>query len=227
MADALGQKMGEKPRSTAVRPRRTQLERVQESDRRMLASALKLIGERGYRGTSLSAVGEAAGYSRGLVHERFGSKSVLLWALVKQMLRTWNDESRAHGGARTARADGPARTALDALDELLDNHKRAIEEDRGIRALYALMFEALGPTPDLQPEFRALHQRFRADIEQVLRAGISAGTIRGDLDPKAQAALLLAAQRGIAFQWLLEPHAFSLDAAYQELKQNLRRTLAS
>jgi AcrR family transcriptional regulator len=200
-----------------ARPRRTQQERVAESDQRMLAAALRLIVERGYRGTSLAAIGEAAGYSRGLVHERFGSKAGLLWALTKQILRTWNQESRAHG---------PERTGLDALCDMLDNHRRAIEEDRGIRPFYALMFEAIGPTPDLQPEFRELHVRFRADIERLLRAGIKAKQIRASIDPKAQAALLLATQRGIAFQWLLDPAAFSLEAAYDELKTNLRKALA-
>src|ERR1700753_1547891 len=78
-------------------PRRTQGERVAESDRKMFAAALRLIGERGYRGTSLAAIGEEAGDSRGLVHERFGSKAGLLWALVKQLLRAWNQEGRAPG----------------------------------------------------------------------------------------------------------------------------------
>jgi AcrR family transcriptional regulator len=200
-----------------VKPRRTQQERVAESDQRMLSAALRLIAERGYRGTSLAAIGEAAGYSRGLVHERFGSKEGLLWALTKQILRVWNQESRAHG---------KERTGIDALCDMLDNHRRAIEEDRGIRSFYALMFEAIGPTPDLQPEFRKLHVRFRADIENLLRAGIQSGEIRSDIDPRAQAALLLATQRGIAFQWLLDPTAFSLATAYEEQKQNLRRALA-
>jgi AcrR family transcriptional regulator len=197
--------------------RRTQHERVAESDRRMLAAALRLIGERGYRGTSLAAVGEEAGYSRGLVHERFGSKAGLLWALTKQILRVWNEDSREHHAARTG---------LDALCDMLDDHRRAIEEDRGIRAFYALMFEATGPTPELQPEFRALHVRFRADIERMLREGIATRTIRSDIDPAAQAALLMATQRGIAFQWLLDDSAFSLPAAYEELKRNLRRSLS-
>jgi AcrR family transcriptional regulator len=197
--------------------RRTQQERVAESDQRMLDAALKLIAERGYRGTSLAAIGEAAGYSRGLVHERFGSKAGLLWALTKQILRVWNQESRDHR---------PERTGLDALCDMLDNHRRAIEEDRGIRPFYALMFEAIGPTPDLQPEFRKLHVRFRADIEKLLRKGIEAGTIRNDIDPVAQAALMMATQRGIAFQWLLDPNAFSLEAAYEEQKKNLRKALS-
>jgi AcrR family transcriptional regulator len=200
-----------------VKQRRTQQERVAESDQRMLGAALQLIAERGYRGTSLAAIGEAAGYSRGLVHERFGSKQGLLWALTKQILRVWNQESRSHG---------KERTGLDALCDMLDNHRRAIEDDRGIRSFYALMFEAIGPTPDLQPEFRQLHVRFRADIEKLLRDGIKAGEIRRDIDPEAQAALLLATQRGIGFQWLLDPKAFDLAAAYDELKRNLRKALA-
>lgn len=209
---------GDDPTPGKPRKRRTQSERVAESDSRMLDAALRLIGERGYRGTSLAAIGEAAGYSRGLVHERFGSKSGLLWALVKHMLRVWKLESRARGLT--------GHTGIEALCDLLDNHRRAIEEDRGIRTFYALMFEALGPLPDLLPEFRELHRRFRADIEKALRDGIDAGLIRKDVDPKAQAALLLAAQRGIAFQWLLDPDGFSLVAAYEELKGNLRKALA-
>ena len=86
---------GKLVRGSRAKPRRTQAERSAESDRRMLRAALKLIGERGYRGTSLAAIGEEAGYSRGLVNERFGSKSGLLWVLVKHMLRAWNDDGRA------------------------------------------------------------------------------------------------------------------------------------
>ncbi|MFI5307096.1 MAG: TetR/AcrR family transcriptional regulator [Polyangiales bacterium] len=198
--------------------RRTQSERVAESDRRMLAAALRLIGERGYRGTSLAAIGEAAGYSRGLVHERYGSKAGLLWTLVKHLLRGWNLDSRARGLTGHA--------GIEAVCDLLDNHRRAVKEDRGIRAFYALMFEALGPVPELLPEFRGLHREFRTEIEKALRAGIDAGLIRADIDVKAQAVLLLALQRGIAFQWLLDPKGFSLDAAYEELKRDLRRTLA-
>jgi AcrR family transcriptional regulator len=214
------------PKSPAIRgdtaakprPRRTQPERVAESDGRMMSAALRLIGERGYRGTSLAAIGEAAGYSRGLVHERFGSKSGLLWKLVKHMLRVWNHEGQARSEA--------SHVGIDALCDLLDNHQRAVATDRGIRAFYALMFEALGPTPELVKEFRELHRRFRADIVRTLRAGIAGGTIRADIDPDAQAAILLGSLRGIAFQWLLDPEGFALDAAYMELKRNLRKTLA-
>jgi AcrR family transcriptional regulator len=211
----------EEPVSTdaAARPRRrTQAERTATSESRMLNAALKLIGQRGYRGTSLAAIGEEAGYSRGLVNERFGSKDGLLWVLVKTMMRAYKREVRETRGITVG---------IERLHKLLDNHRRALELEVPIRALYALMFEAMGPIQQLQPEFQKLHENFRKDIERILHEGIAAGVIRADIDPAAQAAILLGAMRGIAFQWLLDRDAFSLDAAYSELKQNLHRSLAT
>jgi AcrR family transcriptional regulator len=217
MQQESGAKAPVRAEERSPRPPRTQVERVAESDRKLLAAALKLIGERGYRGTSLAAIGEAAGYSRGLVHERFGSKSGLLWALVQQMLRVWG-EGRAQSDA--------AHTGVDVLIDMIENHRREVGADRGIRTFYALMFEATGPTPELVAEFRQLHHEFRAFIERKIRAGVEAKTIRADIDPAAQATLMLAALRGITFQWLLDPDGFSLDAAYEELKKTTRRSLS-
>ena len=210
--------LGPETEAKAARPRRTQAERTAESDRRMLRAALKLIGERGYQGTSLAAIGEAAGYSRGLVHERFGSKAGLLWVLVKNMLRVWNQQGRARSK--------PDHIGIDALCDMLDNHRYAIERDEGIRAFYALLFEVLGPIPELLPEFQKLHREFRGDIERILRGGIAAGVVRADIDPAAQAMILMGTMRGVAIQWLLEPDAFPLASTYEAIKANLRRSLA-
>lgn len=214
-----------KPSDAAEQParrksgtRRTQAERTAESDARLMRAALKLIGERGYQATSLAAIGEEAGYSRGLVNERFGSKAGLLWALVKRMLRIWNHE----GKTRSDRS----HIGIEALCDVVDNHRRALERDEGIRAFYAILFEVLGPIPEVLPEFQKLHRDFRSDIERSLRAGIEAGTIRADVDVSAQAVILLGVLRGIAIQWLLEKDAFPLEATYEAVKSNLRRSLA-
>jgi AcrR family transcriptional regulator len=206
------------PQRRKAGARRTQAQRTAESDRQLMRAALKLIGERGYQGMSLAAIGEEAGYSRGLVHERFGSKAGLLWVLVKRILRVWNQERRARSDA--------SHFGIDALCDIVDNHRRAIERDEGIRAFYAILFEVLGPIPQVLPEFQKLHREFRADIEQSLRAGVAAGAIRPDIDVQAQAVILLGVLRGIAIQWLLERDAFPLEATYEAVKSNLRRSLA-
>ena len=57
--------------------RRTQAERTEISDNRMLEAAVELIVDRGPAATSLKEVGLKAGYSRGLAGQRFGSKDKL------------------------------------------------------------------------------------------------------------------------------------------------------
>lgn len=220
----------EQPLSTARGPRRSQAQRTAESDRRILRAALRLVAERGYRATSLAAIGEAAGYSRGLVSERFGSKAGLLWVLVRSMLREWS-KTESHALADTT-AGGPSAampevSAFGKLDQLLENHASALarQPDTPLRAFYILMFEALGPIPQLLPEFQKLHQTFRRQLETILREGMANGEMRADLDPAAQAVLFMAQLRGLGFQWLLEPQAFSLEATYAELRANLVRSL--
>ena len=66
-------------------PRRTQAARVAESDTRMLDAAMRLVAARGYMQTTLEAIGVEAGYSRGLVSHRFGSKDRLLEELVNRV----------------------------------------------------------------------------------------------------------------------------------------------
>src|ERR1043165_2062786 len=75
------------------RPRRSQAQRTALSEDRLLGAALLLISERGYDRTTLQAIGDAAGYSRGLVSHRFGSKEGLLWALLERMFGHWDADS--------------------------------------------------------------------------------------------------------------------------------------
>ena len=63
--------------------RRTQRERREETERKVLAAATALIAQHGSRALTLAAVGEAAGYSRGIVSHHFGSRENLLRAVMR------------------------------------------------------------------------------------------------------------------------------------------------
>ena len=69
--------------TAGARPeRRTQTERREEAERRLLAAALEIVARRGSVRMTRAEVGEAAGYSRGLPAHRFGSKAGLVHALA-------------------------------------------------------------------------------------------------------------------------------------------------
>src|ERR1700760_1579870 len=63
--------------------RRTQRERREEAERKVLPAATALIAEHGSRALTLAAVGEAAGYSRGIVSHHFGGRENLLRAVMR------------------------------------------------------------------------------------------------------------------------------------------------
>src|SRR3954452_11802274 len=88
--------------------RRTQQERREEAERKVLAAATALIAQHGSRALTLAEVGEAAGYSRGIVSHHFGSRENLLRAVMRDA-RTFTlpdlGDSAADWLAETVRAD--------------------------------------------------------------------------------------------------------------------------
>ena len=57
---------------------RTQAERTALAESSMIMAAIDLLNSVGIQGTTLVAIGERSGYSRGLASHHFGSKSGLL-----------------------------------------------------------------------------------------------------------------------------------------------------
>ena len=55
----------------------------------MTDAAVGLLVERGIAGTTLASIGERAGYSRGLVTHRFGSKAGLLAHVHDSVAAEW------------------------------------------------------------------------------------------------------------------------------------------
>jgi AcrR family transcriptional regulator len=186
---------------TAPLPTNRQKERSELSTNRMLAAAGELIVAGGYEAMTLAAVGERAGYSRGLATARFGSKDELLGALVERIVGRWSHRNVL---PRTKGASGrdAIRIVLDAIAT------QAGRDPSALRVLYALMFEAVGPVAELRSTFVELHADMRADFARFVRRGLRDGSVRPGVSPDNEAAVIVAGIRGIGYQWLLDPDGF-------------------
>lgn len=194
-------------------------EQAERSRQRLIDAASRLFAERGYRDTSVQAIGEAAGISRGSIFWHFGSKEGLLWAVVERAFADWE----------TGRLvpDVGSATGVEAVHRALRAHRAFLAGNATtLHLFYVLMFEALGPRPDLAARFAALHDRLRALGAAWLRAGIAAGDLRPDVDPDALATILIGALGGLAYQHLLDPGGIDLDRAYAELEALVARGIA-
>lgn len=172
--------------------------RSERSTRLLLRAAGDLVAEGGYQSMTLATVGERAGYSRSLATARFGSKAKLLEALVDEIVVRWD--------VQTVEPNLQGLRGLDAVRVILTEIKNAYERDpRSLTILYALIFEALGPIPELKERFSGFHARQRSRIATYIRDGVEDGSIVADVDPDQFATMIVAQLRGVGYLWKLDP----------------------
>jgi len=191
--------------------------RTEMSTRLLLEAAAQLIAEQGYERTTLVSIGQRAGYSHGLVTQRFGSKDGLLHALVQRMTTDW-------AASQLNPQIGPD-SGLDGVAIVLQEIRDSVARDPGIvRALYALMFEAVR-IPALHADMVKLHRNLRLRVAGAVRSARDRKQVRPDVDPDAFAGLVVSALRGAAYQWLLDPE-FPFHQTITDLVATVRRDLA-
>lgn len=203
--------------TAATVERRSRADQRDEAERRLLAAAVRLVAERGLERLTLTDIGEAAGYSRGLPAHYFGSKTGLIVTLANHVV---------DGFVRAAERADLRGDGLEKLMGIVAFYlDSAAREPTRTRALFVLLGEGLS-NPLISKSLAALNARSVRGLESNLAAAIEAGEIRADIDPSAEAVLILAALRGVVSQWLLAPAEIDLAAVRDALLATLQRSLA-
>jgi AcrR family transcriptional regulator len=175
-----------------VAPHPSRSPRVQQRRLRILGAAAQCFAKSGFARTRIDEVAIAAGVSRALVYNHFGSKEELARCVRDHMLDEWS--------SAVDRALDEAASASDALAAWL--RVNLTEERRPL----LLAFVAANTAPvlldwDVAAE-RAMDE-WRNKLEALLRRGIASGEFRADLDVPATAEVVRAMQVGM-MQHLLD-----------------------
>lgn len=195
----------------------TQAERTAISDRAMIEAAIELILEHGTDKATLAAIGEKAGYSRGLATYRFGSKAGLLDAVCKAVSRRWLEYLKAGVGEATG---------IEAMCAALDAFLRFVSDSpRDARVLHILYCGAASPGSEYRQTSVNIHQRQQDDVVSWIREGQVAGTVRRDIDEQSVAAHYIAYISGMTYLWLINPDAVDFARANEDMKCQLRMVL--
>lgn len=195
----------------------TQAERTAISDKAMIEACIDLILEHGTEKTTLQAIGEKAGYSRGLATYRFGSKAGLYDEVCKSISRHW---------LAYLRNDVGMTVGIEAMCIALDSFFRFISDSpRDARVLQILYCGAASPKSEYRQTSANIHQRQQDDVADWVRAGIEAGEIRKDADPKSIAALYIAYISGMTYLWLINSKSVDFKKANDDMKNHLRLSL--
>ncbi len=203
--------------TTLRRARRTQAERSEASRRRLLDAAFELLSERGSTLFTLAEVGERAGYSRGLPSQVFGTKAALLQQLVPHLNTVSLDIPTVD----------PHAVGLDAVlglvSRILEAPPVQLKVSLGLQVLLGEAASRDSPLRDSVASLMLMASRF---VSGHLRTAIAAGTVRPDVNPRAQAMIIMAAVHGVLRQWLVMPERAKTSELRREMLTLLIRGIA-
>jgi len=186
---------------------RADLRKVRGDKRRstILATAVEVFGEQGYRGTSLREIARRVGISdAGLLHH-FGSKMGLLAATIEardEMDRQRREESEAAG-----------TTFVDTMRDQVARNTRS----PGLVALHVVLSaEATDPQHPAHESFRDRYRQIRHQDDESFSRLQADGELRTDLNPERVGQLVTAMMDGLQLQWLLDPDAVDMEGLFED-----------
>jgi AcrR family transcriptional regulator len=188
----------------------TQPERVETSNRRLLQAAAELIVEKGWEATTAAEIGRRAGYSRAMVHARFGSKDAILEAFLHEYVRRLNPDP------------DPMTSGMQQVLAHFDRIEEIYAEDRELLlAMFVATFEAVKTTSPLRDRVRDQLKSGAAKVEKGLRKGIRDGSVRSGIGIARAVTDISTSVFGIAFWWTALPDQSDLGRELTKIRARI------
>ncbi|MER5734103.1 MULTISPECIES: TetR/AcrR family transcriptional regulator [unclassified Streptomyces] len=178
---------------------------------KLYEAAVTLIAEQGFSATTVDEIAERAGVAKGTVYYNFKSKTELFEELLRHgvslltaSLRTAAEETAARGGSRVAALDAMIRAGLVFIDRYPAFTQLYVAELwRTNRAWNSTLL--------------VVRQEAVAVVEGVLREGVEAGELSGEIDVQLTAAALVGMVLVAALDWKAFQSERSLDDVHAAL----------
>jgi AcrR family transcriptional regulator len=161
----------------------------------LLGAALSLFVRQGYRHTSVEAIADAVGLTKGSVFFYFGAKAKLLDRLLDRVEEIVVDEMEA----RVAAADGDARARIVAF--VHGQAMLGVERWEYVLLLILMSLEFRDAGDATEKRIASIYDRLYAAIEAIIEDGKAAGVFRADIASREQAAIVMAGHDGTFLQW--------------------------
>ena len=186
--------------------------RSERSSKRLLDAATELIAEQGYSATTIAQIAQKAGYSHGLVSQRFGSKSDLIQMLAQEF-QSYFAIDKLEPALKKSQG-------LDALIVMVETYLDAVAGSGMLgRAYYELFGESIVLVPEIHQTFVKADRNFRELLIKTIRSAIKVGEMPEEVDVNALASVVLSIIRGTSMQWVLDGGSIDLATIKQEIRR--------
>jgi len=193
------------------RPRK-QVERREESERKLFDALISIIIEEGIAAATCENIATQAGYSRGLTTTRLGRRDEMFAKLIQRLKDAQLDKLK--------RAINDEMSREQALRTYVDVHFDDLQNDPGYNAYFVLVAGSLTDTPLLRDSVIEAHEFVRDIIAQFIQEGIDSGEFSPEIEPIPAAIMIGSYLLGAAVQHRLHqtiPISSLKSGAYQLL----------
>lgn len=142
--------------------------REESTRERILRVAAEKFAEKGFHGTGVAELGDAAGIKRGALYYHIGSKEDLLFHLSRRHV----EEALVRGEAVVAEAVG----AVEKFRLLVREHLRTLAARRS--EVIVVIHEMHALTGERAKKFKRLRAQYEQLFEKIMREGVEEGVFR-------------------------------------------------
>lgn len=157
----------------------------------ILDAATELFYHKGYEGTSLQEIAEKLGIMKGSLYYYIRSKEDILFVVL--------NTTHQAGLENMVQMAGMGGTALDRLRNMIVGHIQYIGDNLIRTAVFLNEMKSL--PQEAQDRILGGEVSYPKLFENVLREGLEEGTIKGDLDPRLTATIVLGSLNS-TYRWL-------------------------
>jgi len=176
-------------------------------------AARKLVIKVGSENVTVRRIAEEVGFTEAAVYRHFKSKKDILYLLIE------NIETSLISDLVTGSNQGG-----DVLESILLHHLSSIEKRRGVSFQVIAEIISLGDDK-LNGRIYDTIERYLKELKTILKAEVSKGKLRSDIDLDSTAFLIFSVVQGLSNIWTLSNYNFDPKDKFNAVLKTLRKGL--
>lgn len=199
----------------------TKKQHSEDTANKILFSGMKLFVARGYHGTSVENITQAAGVTKGAFYWHFSSKEELLTRVIKEFEELFVD--RVISAVQKVNG-GPA----EKLDEYIRYCAAFAYNNRELVVSFTtLSAELLGATPrhEVESDIRRVYKKHQDFLSRLIESGKENNVFKKESDSKLVALVIMAFHDGVLLHWSMNRGKIAGEAYVDTYKNIIKNGL--
>lgn len=185
----------------------------QETANRILNQAMKIFLEKGYHGTSIDDITQAAGLTKGALYWHFKSKEDLLKKLIRKYEKGFLD-NLIHAVTEVK------GRASDKFEKYVRFNSAFAYYNRELCVSFTtLAAELVGAHHGIEPEIRRVYRKYQNFLSKLILQGKKEKSFRKEINAVLAALIVIAFHDGILLQWSMNREKIDGEAYVNTFKK--------